>query len=95
MQSWSTKKGEGRSTQQLSQERLSNEGEGVKEEERTKRLEAYFLPSLSPRLPQGEVSESLNTLGPKGTDLGIWSGILLQGLCMIYGADMSGPTHYI
>lgn len=42
-----------------------------------------------------EVFESLNALKPKGTELGIWSGILFQGLFMIYGADMTALTHYI
>jgi len=64
------RRGHGQSIQQLSQERLSNEADRIKEE-RTKCLEAYFPPSLSPRLPQGEVSGSLNTLRPKGTGLGI------------------------
>lgn len=51
--------------------------------------------SPSPQISSGKVFESLNTLKPKGTELGIWSGILFQGLSMIYGADMTALTHYI
>lgn len=95
VQSWSTKKEDKNVIPNNSQDRLRNEGGRIRGPRREPSdLRLIFHPS-SPSLPQEEVSESLNTLRPNGTGLRIRSSILFQGISMIYGAYMSGPTHNI